>query len=329
MIRRREFITLLGGAAVAWPLAANAQPPALPVIGFLNSQSPEGYAEPLRGLRQGLKESGYVEGENLAIEYRWGGNQMERLPELAAELVRRSVALIITTGGPSSALSAKAATPTIPIVFNIGDDPVRVGLVTSFARPGGNLTRVSFLGIELTAKRLELLRELVPRTARVAVLVNPADAHVVQATLRDTEAAGRAMGLQIQVFNADTGREMETAFENMARDHADVLFVAPTPFFVVRRIQVVQRAAFHRIPASYPLRDFADAGGLMSYGASLRDAYRQVGLYAGRILRGAKPQDLPVMQSTKFELVINHPTARMLGLIVPPSLLARADEVIE
>jgi putative ABC transport system substrate-binding protein len=254
---------------------------------------------------------------------------MERLPELAAELVRRSVALIITTGGPSSALSAKAATTTIPIVFNISDDPVRVGLVASFARPGGNLTGVSFLGIELTAKRLELLRELVPRTARVAVLVNPADAHVVQATLRDTEAAGRAMGLQIQVFNADTGREMETAFENMARDHADALFVAPTPFFVVRRIQVVQRAAFHRIPASYPLRDFADAGGLMSYGASLRDAYRQVGLYAGRILRGAKPQDLPVMQSAKFELVINHPTARMLGLTVPPSLLARADEVIE
>jgi len=328
-VKRREFITLLGGAAAAWPVAVRAQQTAMPVIGFLNSQSPEGYAEPLRGLRQGLKESGYVEGENLAIEYRWGGNQMERLPELAAELVRRSVALIITTGGPSSALSAKAATPTIPIVFNIGDDPVRVGLVTSFARPGGNLTGVSFLGIELTAKRLELLRELVPRTARVAVLVNPADAHVVQATLRDTEAAGRAMGLQIQVFNADTGREMETAFENMARDHADVLFVAPTPFFVVRRIQVVQRAAFHRIPASYPLRDFADAGGLMSYGASLRDAYRQVGLYAGRILRGAKPQDLPVMQSAKFELVINHPTARMLGLTVPPSLLARADEVIE
>src|SRR5262245_61667523 len=188
MIRRRELLAALGGAAAAWPVAVRAQQTAMPVIGFLNSQSPEGYAEPLRGLRQGLKESGYVEGENLAIEYRWGGNQMERLPELAAELVRRSVALIITTGGPSSALSAKAATPTIPIVFNIGDDPVRVGLVTSFARPGGNLTGVSFLGIELTAKRLELLRELVPRTARVAVLVNPADAHVVQATLRDTES---------------------------------------------------------------------------------------------------------------------------------------------
>jgi putative ABC transport system substrate-binding protein len=327
-MKRRDFITLVGGVA-AWPLAARAQQAAIPVIGFLNSQSPEGYAEPLRGLRQGLKESGYVESENLAIEYRWADNQMERLPELAAELVRRRVALIITTGGPSSALSAKAATTAIPIVFNIGDDPVRVGLVDSLARPGGNLTGVSFLGIELTAKRLELLRELVPGTGRVAVLVNPADTSVAQATLRDTEAAGRAMGLQIQVFNADTGREIETAFESIARERQDVLFVAPTPFLVVRRIQVVQRAAFHRIPAGYPLRDFADVGGLMSYGASLRDAYRQVGNYAGRILKGARPQDLPVVQSTKFELVINHLTARMLGLTVPPTLLARADEVIE
>jgi putative tryptophan/tyrosine transport system substrate-binding protein len=327
-MRRREFINVLGSVA-AWPLAARAQQPTMPVIGFLNSQSPEGYAEPLRGLRQGLKESGYVEGENLAIEYRWADNQMERLPELAAELVGRRVALIITTGGPSSALSAKAATTAIPIVFNIGDDPVKVGLVASFARPGGNLTGVSFLGIELIAKRLELLRELVPGTARVGVLVNPADANIAQATLRDTEAACRTMGLQFQVFNADNSREMETAFENMARERPDVLFVASSPFFVVRRIQVVQRAAFHRIPAGYPLRDFADAGGLMSYGASLRDAYRQVGIYAGRILKGATPQDLPVVQSTKFELVINHPTARMLGLTVPPMLLARADEVIE
>jgi putative ABC transport system substrate-binding protein len=306
-----------------------AQQAAMSVIGFINSQSPEGYAEPLRGLRQGLKESGYVEGENLAIEYRWADNQMERLPELAAELVRRRVALIITTGGPSSALSAKAATTAIPIVFNIGDDPVRVGLVDSIARPGGNLTGVSFLGIELTAKRLELLRELVPGTRRVAVLVNPADATVAQATLRDTEAAGRAMGLQIQVFNADTGREIETGFESIARERPDVLFVASTPLLLIRRSQVVQRAAFHRIPAGYPLRDFADIGGLMSYGASLRDAYRQVGNYAGRILKGARPQDLPVVQSTKFELVINHLTARMLGLTVPPTLLARADEVIE
>jgi putative ABC transport system substrate-binding protein len=324
---RRQFITLLGGAAV-WPMAASAQQ-AMPVVGFLNSQSPEGYAEPLRGLRQGLKEAGYVEGENLAIDYSWADNQMERLPELAAELVRRRVALIITTGGPSSAFAAKAATTAIPIVFNIGDDPVRVGLVASFARPGGNLTGVSFLGIELTAKRLELLRELVPGAARVAVLVNPADAAVVRATLRDTEAAGRAMGLQIQVFNADTAAEIETAFESMARERPDILFVAPTPFLVVRRVQVVQRAAFHRIPATYPLRDFAEAGGLMSYGASLRDAYRQVGAYAGRILKGAKPADLPVVQSTKFELVINHPTARMLGLTVPPTLLSTADEVIE
>jgi putative ABC transport system substrate-binding protein len=331
-VKRRTLIALIGGAAassVAWPFAARAQHAAMPVIGFLNSQSPEGYAEPLRGLRQGLKEAGHVEGENLTIDYRWADNQMERLPELAAELVRRRVVLIITTGGPSSALAAKAATTTIPIVFNIGDDPVRVGLVASFARPGGNLTGVSFLGIELTAKRLELMRELVPGAARVAVLVNPADAAVVQAALRDAEAAGRAMGLQIQVFNADTAAEIETAFESMARERPDILFVAPTPFLVVRRVQVVQRAAFHRIPATYPLRDFVGAGGLMSYGASLRDAYRQVGAYAGRILKGAKPADLPVMQSTKFELVINHPTARMLGLTVPPTLLAGADEVIE
>jgi ABC-type uncharacterized transport system substrate-binding protein len=327
-MRRRDFITLVGGAA-AWPLAARAQQSPIPVIGFLNSQTSEGYAEPLRGLRQGLKEAGYVEGENLGIEYRWANNQMEQVPELAAELVRRRVALIITTGGPSSALAAKAATTTIPIVFNIGDDPVRVGLVASFARPAGNVTGVSFLGIELTAKRLELLRELVPHTARVAVLVNPADANVAEATLRDAEAASRTIGLQIQVFNANIGHELETAFDNMARDRPDVLFVAPTPFLLVRRIQVVQRAAFHRIPAGYPLRDFPDVGGLMSYGASLRDAYRQVGIYAGRILKGARPEDLPVVQSTKFELVINHPTARMLGLTVPPMLLARADEVIE
>jgi putative ABC transport system substrate-binding protein len=329
-MNRRALITALAGAAtsaVAWPLSAAGQHAAMPVIGFLNSQSPEGYAEPLRGLRQGLKDAGYVEGENLTIDYRWADNQMERLPELAADLVRRRVAVIVTTGGPSSAFAAKAATATIPIVFNIGDDPVRVGLVASFARPGGNLTGVSFPGIELTAKRLELLRELVPGAARV--LVNPADAAVVQATLRDTEAAGRAMGLQIQVFNADTAAEIETAFERIARERPDVLFVAPTPFLVVRRVQVVQRAAFHRIPATYPLRDFAEAGGLMSYGASLRDAYRQVGAYAGRILKGGKPADLPVVQSTKFELVINHPTARMLGLTVPPTLLAGADEVIE
>jgi putative tryptophan/tyrosine transport system substrate-binding protein len=328
-MQRREFIKLIGGAAVAWPVGVRAQQQAMPVVGFLNPQSPDAYAEPLRGLRQGLKDAGYVEGENLAIEYRWGDNQIERLPALAADLVRRRVAVILTTGGPSSARAAKAATTTIPVVFNMAADPVELGLVASLARPGGNLTGITFLALELTAKRLELLREMVPGATRVGVLTNPADATVSQSTVQEMEAAGRAMGLQIQVFNADTGREIEAAFESIGRERPDALFVAVTPFMVVRRVQLVQRAAFHRIPATYPLRDFAEAGGLMSYGASLRDAYRQVGAYAGRILEGAKPAELPVVQSTKFELVINYPTARMLGLTVPPTLLATADEVIE
>jgi putative ABC transport system substrate-binding protein len=328
-LRRREFIKAIAGSAATWPLAAGAQQAAMPVIGFLNPQSPDAYAEPLRGLRQGLKDAAYVEGENLAIEYRWGDNQIERLPALAADLVRRRVAVILTTGGPSSARAAKAATTTIPVVFNMAADPVELGLVASLARPGGNLTGITFLALELTAKRLELLREMVPGATRVGVLTNPADATVSQSTVREMEAAGRAMGLQIQVFNADTGREIEAAFESIGRERPDALFVAVTPFMVVRRVQLVQRAAFHRIPAAYPLRDFAEAGGLMSYGASLRDAYRQVGAYAGRILEGAKPAELPVVQSTKFELVINYPTARMLGLTVPPTLLATADEVIE
>jgi putative ABC transport system substrate-binding protein len=329
LLRRREFIKAIAGSAATWPLAAGAQQAAMPVIGFLNPQSPDAYAEPLRGLRQGLKDAAYVEGENLAIEYRWGDNQIERLPALAADLVRRRVAVILTTGGPSSARAAKAATTTIPVVFNMAADPVELGLVASLARPGGNLTGITFLALELTAKRLELLREMVPGATRVGVLTNPADATVSQSTVREMEAAGRAMGLQIQVFNADTGREIEAAFESIGRERPDALFVAVTPFMVVRRVQLVQRAAFHRIPAAYPLRDFAEAGGLMSYGASLRDAYRQVGAYAGRILEGAKPAELPVVQSTKFELVINYPTARMLGLTVPPTLLATADEVIE
>jgi putative ABC transport system substrate-binding protein len=283
----------------------------------------------VRGFRQGLKETGFVEGENVAVEYRWADNQLDRLPALAAELVRRQVAVIAAPGGAAPASAAKAATATIPVVFLVAEDPVGLGLVASLAAPGGNLTGINFFNIELSAKRLELLRVLVPGATRVAALVNPANVSNRQTTLRDLEAAGRAMGLQIQVFNADTAAEIETAFESMARERPDILFVAPTPFLVVRRVQVVQRAAFHRIPATYPLRDFAEAGGLMSYGASLRDAYRQVGAYAGRILKGAKPADLPVVQSTKFELVINHPTARMLGLTVPPTLLAGADEVIE
>jgi putative ABC transport system substrate-binding protein len=327
-MKRRGFITLLGGVA-AWPVAARAQQPAMPVIGFLNSQSPEGYVEQMRAFRQGLKEVGYVEGENVAIEYRWADNQLDRLPTLAADLVRRRVAVIAAPGGPLVALAAKAATTTIPIVFNVGDDPVKHGLVASLARPGGNLTGINFLSIELAAKRLELLRDLVGRLARVAVLVNPANVPNTELTLRDMDTAARGTGLQYRVLNADTPREIDAAFASIGQERPDALFVAIMPLFVVRRVQLVQLAAFHRIPAAYGLRDFAEGGGLLSYGASLSDAYRQVGVYSGRILKGAKPTDIPVVQATKLELVINHQSARMLGLSVPDELLARADEVIE
>ena len=328
-MRRREFITLIGGAAV-WPLAARAQQPAMPVIGFLNPQSPEGYVEQMRAFRQGLRSTGYVEGENVAIEYRWADNQYERLPPLAADLVRRRVTVIAATGGPPPALAAKAATATIPIVFNVGNDPVRHGLVASLARPGGNLTGVNFLVVELAAKRLELLRALVPGAARVAVLLNPlSSGDNAKVTLRDVEEAARAFGLQVQALNAVTSGEIDAAFEQMGREWPDALFVATTPLFTVRRIQLVQLAAFHRIPAAYATRDLVEVGGLMSYGASLTDAYHQVGVYVGRILKGAKPADMPVLQSTKLELVINNHTARMLGLTVPDKLLAAADQVIE
>jgi len=327
-MRRRDAIALIGGAA-AWPLTAHAQPQAMPVIGFLHAASPEGYAEPMRAFRQGLKDGGYVEGENVAIEYRWADNRFDRLPTLAADLVRRGVAVIAAIGGPLSAFAAKAATSTIPIVFNVGDDPVKHGLVASLARPGGNLTGVNFLSIELAAKRLELLREVVGRLARVAVLVNPVNVPNTDLTLRDMETAARSMGLQYRVLNADSAQEIDAAFASIAHERPDALFVAITPFFVVRRIQLVQLAAFHRIPAAYGLRDFVEDGGLISYGASLSEAYRQVGIYTGRVLKGVKPADLPVIQSTKLELVINRQTARMLGLTVPDTLLASADEVIE
>jgi putative ABC transport system substrate-binding protein len=275
-----------------------------------------------------LKDAGFIDGENVAIEYRWADNQLDRLPTLAAELAQRRVA-VIATGGVPSTFAAKAATATIPIVFVVAEDPVRLGLVTSLARPGGNLTGINFFAVELAAKRLELLRELVPAAARVAVLVNPANVAGTETTVRDVEAAARAIGLQILVLNANTSREIDAAFATFVRERPDAIFVGPDAFFTARRLQLALLAVLHRMPAIYPLRPFAEAGGLMSYGASLTGAYHQAGVHTGRILKGAKPADLPVVQSTKFELVINAQTARMLGLDVPPTLLARADEVIE
>ena len=301
----------------------------MPVIGFLDSRSPDALTDRLRGFRQGLKEAGFVEGEDVAIEYRWAENQVDRSPVLAAELVRRKVAVIATSGGPAPALAAKAATTTIPIVFLAADDPVRRGLVASLARPGGNLTGVNFYNNELAAKQLELLRELVPGAARVAALVNPANATIAELTLRDVEGAARAMGVQIQVVRASTSREIDAAFATFVRERPDALFVGGDPFFNSRRLQLSLLAMRHAVPAIYSGREYPEVGGLMSYGSDITDAYRQMGVYAGRILKGAKPADLPVAQSTKFELVINHQTARILGLTVPPSLLAIADEVIE
>jgi len=327
--KRREFITLLGGAAAAWPLVARAQQPGkLPIIGYLGSTSPEAIADRLRAFRQGLKETGYAEGENLAIEYRWAEGQFDRLPALAADLVRRQVAMI-AVGNTAPALAAKAATTTIPIVFAVNEDPVRLGLVASLARPGGNLTGINFLSGELVAKRLELLRELVPGAARVAVFVNPANARVKENMLRDVEDAARAIGVQIQVLNASTSREIDVAFATIAQGQSDALFVGNDNFFSSRRVQFANAAAHRSIPATFGSREFAEVGGLMSYGSNIADAWRELGVYTGRILKGAKLADLPVVQASKFELVINHQTARMLGITVPPTLLATADEVIE
>jgi putative ABC transport system substrate-binding protein len=324
---RRKFITLLGGTVIAWPLAAPAQQAAMPVIGFLHPASPNALWDRLTAFRQGLKDTGFVEGETVAVEYRWADNQLDRLAALAAELVRRRVAVIATPA--TSAFAVKGVTTAIPVVFVAGEDPVRLGLVASFARPGGNLTGIYFFAGDLAAKRLELLRQLVPAATRVAVLVNPAYAAMTEATLRDVETAGRATGLQIRVLTADTSREIDAAFEIIGRERPDALFVGPGPFFNSRRVQLAQLAARYAVPTSHPTRPEAEAGGLMSYGPSIADAYRQVGVYTGRILKGNKPADLPVVQSSKFELVINAQTARMLGLTVPPTLLALADEVIE
>ena len=326
-IRRREFITLLGGAAVAWPHVARAQQPAMPVIGLLNPTSLEANAERLRAYHQGLKEAGFDEGKNVAIEYRWADSQVDRLPALAADLVRRRVAVIAAVGGQASAEAAKAATATIPVVFVVGEDPVGSGLVASLASPGGNLTGINFFAAELAAKRLGLLRALVPTAARVAVFVSTDSS--ADAVERDARAAGSALGLHIQVHNISTGRDIDAAFAAFERERPDALLVAATAVFTQRRMQLATLAVRHAIPMAGGNREMVEAGGLMSYGASSVDAWRQAGVYTGRILKGAKPADLPVVQATKFALIINAHVARMLGLTVPHALLASADEVIE
>jgi putative tryptophan/tyrosine transport system substrate-binding protein len=326
-VRRREVITLLGGATVAWPLAARAQQ-AMPVIGVLGSTSPDGLADLLPGFSQGLRDVGYIEGQNVTVEYHWLEGQFDRLPALMADLVRRRIAGIATPAGNAAALAAKAATTTIPIVFGVGEDPVKLGLVASLARPGGNLTGINFFAGEITAKRLALLHELVPKAVRIAVLINPANIASTEA-IKDIPEAARAMGLQIQVLNASTSREIEAAFATLVRDRADALYIAADIFFTSRRVQFATLAASYRIPASYASREAVEAGGLTGYDADRAGMYRQVGTYTGQILKGAKPADLPVLQPTKFEFIINLQTARALGLEVPPTLLARADEVIE
>jgi putative ABC transport system substrate-binding protein len=327
-MKRREFITLLGGAVAAWPHAARAQQ-ALPVIGFLHGASPGPYARFMPAFHQGLKETGYTEGGNVVVEYRWAEDRYDQLPALAADLIDRHVTVIAAIGSTPAALAAKAATTTIPIVFVVGVDPVAIGLVASLARPGGNMTGINFVTAELTAKRLALLRELVPAADSVAVLINPANVTTTEATLRDVVPAAHAIGQQIQVFNASTIREIDAAFTNLMRERPDALFVGIDQFLISRRAQLVNLASRHAVPATFPNREFTEIGGLMSYGANIPDAYQQVGLYVGRLLKGAKPADLPVEQASKFELVINASTARMLGLNVPDNLLVAADEVIE
>jgi ABC-type uncharacterized transport system substrate-binding protein len=325
-VRRREFIGLVGGAAVAWPLAARAQQPAMPTIGFLWYGSAIEWAPFVTAFRQGLKEAGFVEGQNVAIEFRWTEGQSDRQPALATELVRAQMAVIVT--GTVGGLAAKTATATIPIVFVVGADPVKTGLVPSFNRPGGNVTGVSFFSNELAAKRLGLLHELLPQATAIAVLINSNFPDAADQS-RNVQEAARTLGLQIRVLNASTDTDIDSGFATFAQQRADALVVAADPFFTARRNRIISLAARHAIPAIYDLREWAATGGLISYGTDLADAFRQTGIYTGKILKGTKPADLPVMQSTKYELVINLKTAKALGLTVPPALLARADEVIE
>jgi len=325
-IGRRQFISALGGTAVAWPLAARAQPQAMPVIGFLRIGTPD--ASMLAGFRQGLKEVGYDEGENVAVEYRWANNDLDRLPKLANDLVRRRVDVIVALGSLPAALAAKAATATIPIVFGSGGDPVHSGLVASLNRPGGNVTGISSMTGELGGKQVELLHELMPRAAHFAMLVKPGNP-ANDALIRDAQAAALAIGGNIEVFTASTNHEIDAAFTGIVQKQTEALLITIDALFFDRRVQLVTLTARHAIPSIHPFREYAEAGGLMTYGTNLRDRDRLAGVYAGRILKGVKPADLPVEQSTKFELVINVQTAKVLGLDVPPNLLAIADEVIE
>jgi len=327
MIGRRDFITLLGGVAT-WPLTARAQQAAIPIVGFVTGRSTEASAHPAAAFRKGLNETGYVEGQNVMVEYHRLEGQYDRVPAVVADLVRRRVA-VIATSFTAAALAAKAATTTTPIVFGVVEDPVKLGLVTSLARPGGNVTGINFFVAEVMAKRLGLLHDLVPKAVRIAVLVNPANPPIAEATLREIPEAARGLGLQISVLKASTPREIEAAFATLVRDRADALFVMPDAFLISRRVQFATLAARHGIPAAYTVREEVEAGGLMSYGTDSLDMYRQVGVYVGQILNGAKPAEMPVVQSTKFEFVINLQTARVLGIEVPNSLQLLADEVIE